>query len=295
MGTNFWWIYDVIFSIVAIVSIFSCAKKGFSRIIIMTIGSVAAILLSFMISQNSAGFIYENFIQKSSIKSVEDALEKYDPAVSVREVIESQDYGAKLEDGRVRKILESSDSMERLYEYANQASGTVVDTHENFKNTLTTGFTDLFSKQLGVKLPPYVTHELIEKISGNEELFIKTTEMLLKNPDDVPKYIEQNYIKKPAIKLVKAFVFMICYFIFMTIIRVVINKSFRFGLLNGYDRLDKFAGGLLGVIQAVAVLVVLAFLVRIMINIAGSEDSFISYESIEKTRFFKHIFNRIGG
>ena len=69
--------------------------------------------------------------------------------------------------------------------------------------------------------------------------------MILKNPDSVPSYIEENYIRKPALKLVKAFVFLISYLILMTVIRVVINRTFRFGLLNGYDRLDRFAGGLL--------------------------------------------------
>lgn len=293
MGTNFWWIYDVVSVAVVILSIYNCAKKGFSKILIMVVGCVVSILLASTISQKSSDFIYDKFIKKSSIESVEEALKEYDPAISVREAIEGQDYGAVLEDGRVRKILESDDCMERLYEYTNQASGDVVDTHENFKNTLTVEFTELFAKQIGVKLPPYVTNELIEKISGNEKLFIETTEMILKNPDKVPEHIEENYIRKPALKLINAFVFIISYFILITLIGVVINRTFRFGLLNGYDRLDKLAGGLLGIVQAVILLIITAVLVKIAINVAGSDDSFISYAAIEKTKIFKHIFNRI--
>ncbi len=232
---------------------------------------------------------------KRRIRRLSGTLSKrYYPAQSVREAIEDQGYGAVLEDSRVRKILESEDSIEMLYEYTNQAAGTVVDTPENFADTLTAGFTELFAKQLGGKLPPYVTHELIKRISGNDgAVAAKTTEMILKNPDSVPSYIEENYIRKPALKLVKAFVFLISYLILMTVIRVVINRTFRFGLLNGYDRLDRFAGGLLGVVYAAAVLVVIAVAVKIMINVAESDGSFLSYETVEKTKFFKYIFNRI--
>lgn len=293
MGTNFWWIYDILAAAIVVLSIYSCAKKGFSKIIVIVIGCVVSIFLASFVSQKSSQFIYDKFIKKTSIEAVEEAIEEYDPAVSVREVIEDQGYGAVLEDSKVKKILESDDSMERLYEYANQAAGDVVDTHENFKKTLTAGFTELFSKQLGVKLPPYVTHELTEKLSGNEKLFIETTEMLLKSPDDVPEYIEENYIRKPALRLIKAFVFIISYFIFMTLIRALIYKTFRFGLLNGYDRLDKFAGGLLGVVQAGAMLIVMAVIVKIMIHVAESEGSFISYETVEKTKLFRYVFDKV--
>ena len=64
-------------------------------------------------------------------------------------------------------------------------------------------------------------------------------------------------------------------------------------MLNGYDRLDRFTGGLLGVVYAAAVLVVMAVAVKIMINVAESDGSFLSYETVEKTKFFKYIFNRI--
>lgn len=175
MGTNFWWIYDIVSAAVVILSICACAKRGFSKILIMIIGCVVSIWLAAVISSRCSDFIYDKFIKKTSTEAVGDAIERYDPAQSVREAIEDQGYGAVLEDSRVRKILESEDSIEMLYEYTNQAAGTVVDTPENFADTLTAGFTELFAKQLGGKLPPYVTHELIKR-------FPEMTSCLLKLP-----------------------------------------------------------------------------------------------------------------
>lgn len=293
MGTNFWWIYDIIFAAVVIFSIYSCAKKGFSKIIILVIGCVVSIFLASFISQKSARFIYDKFVKKTSIEAVKDVLEDYSPALSVKEAVESQDYGAVLEEGRIKKILQSEDSIEMLYEYTNQAAGDVVDTHENFKLTLTEEFSKLLAKQLGVKLPPYAARELTQKISGNDKLFVETTEMLLKSPDKVPEYIEKNYVRQPALKLVRAFAFIICYFIFMMLIRVVIYKTFNLGLLNGYDKLDRFVGGVFGIIQAGALLIITAIIVKMMIQIAESDNSFLSYETVEKTRLFRYVFDYI--
>ena len=293
MGTNFWWLLDILTVAIVALCIYNCVKKGFSKIVVLIAGCVVSVFLAAAVSNSCSEIIYDNFIKESSIEGVETALEEYDPAMTVKEVIENSDYGAVLENGRVQKILKSDDSMIELYEYANQASGAVVDTYENFEADFMKEFTDMFSKHLGVKLPPYVTHELTEKISENKELFTETINVIVEKPEDVPEYIEKNFIRKPALRLVKAFVFIICYFIFMTIIRIVINKAFRFGLLNGFDKLDKIAGGVLGEIQGAVMLIILAVLVKILIHVAESEGSFISYETVEKTYLFRHVFDKI--
>ena len=294
MGTNFWWIYDLILAAVVISSIWNCAKRGFSKIIILLIGCAASVFLASLLSEKCSQFIYDSFVKKASIEAVNEALEEYDPALTIKEAVENQEYGAVLDAGKINKILQSKDPIEKLYEYTNQAAGSVVDTHENFKNTLTDNFSELLSKQLGLKLPPYVLRELDRRISGNGELFAETADMLFSKPKEVPGYIEENFIRQPALKLVRAFVFIIAYFIFMMVIRVVIYKAIDLGLLNGYDRLDHIMGGILGLIQAAAMVIVMAVLVKIMLHIAESEGSFISYETVEKTKLFRYVFDYIG-
>lgn len=294
MGTNFWWILDIITVAIVILCIYNCAKKGFSKIIILIAGCVVSVLLAMAVSNGTSEFIYDKFIKQSSIEGVESALEEYDPAMTVKEVIESQNYGAVVENSRIEKILRSDDCIIELYEYASQQSGTEVEENDKiFKEKFMRNFTDLFSKNLGVKLPPYVTHEIVEEISENEKLFMNVLTMVVEQPDEVPEYIEKNFIRQPALRLVRAFVFIICYFIFMTIIRIVINKTFKFGLLNGFDKLDKTVGGLLGIVQAGVMLIIMAVLVKILIRVAESDGSFISYETVEKTALFRYVFDKI--
>ncbi len=294
MNSNFWWIYDIIFIAAAVLSIYSCAKKGFSKIVILVVGCVVSIFLASFVSSRCSEFIYEKFVRQSSIDAVKETMEEYVPALSVKDAIESQDYGVVLDEGKVDKILRSEDPVEMLYEYTNQAAGAVVGTPEEFTNALTTGFSERFARQLGVGLPPYVLRELTEKLPGNYDLFVETTTKILKSPGNVPEYIEKNYIREPAMKLVSAFVFVISYFIFMLIIRVVVYRTVSLGLLNGYDRLDRIVGGVFGIVQAAVLLVIIAVIVRILIHVAESKDSFISYEAVEKTKLFKYAFDLTG-
>lgn len=293
MGTNFWWLYDIAFVAVALLSIFSCAKKGFSKIIILIIGCVVSLLLASYLSEKAAPFIYDSFIKKTTIEAIKETFEDYSPATSVKEAIEGQDYGAIVDEGKVGKILQAEDPVEMLYEYTNQAAGDVVDTHESYKKTLTVEFSKLLGKQLGTKLPPYVVRETTARLTDNDELFVETVNILLKKPNDLPEYIEENYVRKPALKLVRAFAFIICYFICMILIRIVVYKTFNLGLLNGYDKLDHIVGGLFGVIQAAALLIMTAVAVKILIQIAESDGSFLSYETVDQTRIFSRVFNYI--
>lgn len=293
MGEFYWWIYDAAFILIFFLCIYSSAKKGFSGILILVTGCVVSVFISSLISQKSSPYIYNTFIKRSSLKSVQEALVDYSPALGVKEAVEQENFGAVLDETRVKNLLESDDSIEMLYEYTNQSTGYVVVTHENYINILTSNFAELFAKQIGVKLPPYVVRELTQRMSGNSELFVETTKLLLKSPKNVPEYIEKNYIREPALKLVRAFVFVISYFTLMMIIRVVVYKVIRFGLLNGYDRLDHFAGGVFGVVQAAAVVIIGAVLVKIMIQVAESKGSFISYETIEQTKLFRYVFDYI--
>ena len=117
--------------------------------------------------------------------------------------------------------------------------------------------------------------------------------MIVDNPDQLPEFIEENYIRQPAKRIIKAAVFLIVYFILMIIIRIVINRTFEFGLLNGYDRLDRFMGGILGLAEALAAVIVIAVAVKVMINISESDNSLISIKAIEKTKIFRHFYNFI--
>lgn len=293
MGAEFWWIYDILATLVIIFFVVNCARKGFSKIIIIVIGCVVSITAAWFISSKTADFIYDRFVKENSIKTVEKTLEGYNPSNAVKDIIESHEFAGNVSTEKIEAILHTDNILDKLYDYANSEAGNVVGTADEFDSKVINGFADSFAKTAGVNLPPYVVNEITKSITGNEKLFNSTIHMIVDNPDDLPEFIEENYIRQPAKRIIQAAVFLIVYFVIMIIIRIVINRTFQFGLLNGYDRLDHFMGGVLGLAEAVAAIIIMAVAVKIMINISESENSFISTKAVEQTKIFRHFYNFI--
>ncbi|MBE6844170.1 MAG: hypothetical protein E7508_00455 [Ruminococcus sp.] len=290
MGGNFWWLLDALVIIITVLCVVNCSRKGFSKIIVTAIGCAASVAIAWIVSGYTSEMIYEKMFKKGNIEAVEAAVEEFNPEDAVKTIIESNELSGVLSNERIRTILENENSLNMLYEYANSEASNILDSRENFNKEIINGFAQAFAAQVGVNLPPYVAEEIVNHIENNEELFLSTVDMIINSPEKLPEFIEENYIREPAEKIVSAAVFLIVFFVLMTIIIIVANKSGDFGLLNGYDRLDKFAGGVMGIVVAFAVIMIIAFIVKIIINISENDNSFISMNTIENTKIFRHFY-----
>jgi uncharacterized membrane protein required for colicin V production len=290
MGGNFWWIFDAVVVVSAVLCVIHCAGKGFSKIIVTAIGCVASFAIAWMISKSAADMVYEKVFMKGNIEAVRIATEDYNPEDVIKMIIENNELSGVLSNEKIKNILEGEDSLEKLYNYANSEASNILDTKDGFEKNIINEFAKVFSSQVGANLPPYVAEGILSNISGNKEMFLSTVDMIMTNSDRLPEHIEENYIRKPAKRIVSATIFLIVFFVLMTIIILVANKSGKFGLLNGYDRLDKFAGGVLGCIEAISIIMIFAFIVKIIINISSDNNSFINVNTIEKTLLFKHFY-----
>ncbi len=290
MGENFWWILDIITVIVLVLCIIRCAHKGFSKIIITAVGCVISLVAAWIISGSSSEFIYNNFFKKSNIETLKASIKDYHPEEAIKNIIEENDLSGVLSTEKIESVLKSDNSISMLYEYANSESANILDTPENFKNNLINEFAKAFAAQAGVNLPPYVAQEIIDHIGNNEKLFKSTIKTLMTQPDKVPEYIEENYIRAPAKRIISSAVFLIVFFVLITIILLVTSRSQGFGLLNGYDRLDKFAGGLMGLIEGITIIMIIGVGMKILINISENENSFFSMNTIENTKVFRLFY-----
>lgn len=290
MGPNFWWVLDVIAVVALVLCILRCSRKGFSKMIVTAIGCVISLTAAWFVSKGSAGFIYDNFFKKGNIEAVETAIEDYKPEEVVKTIIESNELSGILNTETIKSILSGSNSLNMLYEYANSEASNILGTLENFKKEIINEFANAFAAQIGTGLPPYVAEEIVSHIENNEQLFISTIDMLLTDRDNMPEFIEKNYIRTPAKMIISSSVFLIVFFVLMTIILIVASRSPDFGLLNGYDRLDRFAGGLMGVVEGITVIMIIAVGLKLMINISENEGSFISMKTVENTKIFRHFY-----
>ncbi len=290
MGGNFWWVFDLVVVLIILFCVIGNAKKGFSRIIVTAIGCIISFAIAWVVSKSTAETIYNKMFMKGNIEAVQTAVEDYNPEDIIKTIIENNELSGVLSNENIKIILEKENSLDLLYEYANSRASNILDSKENFEKNIINEFAKAFSLQVGASLPPYVAEEIFNHIKNNEELFLMTIDMLMTDSKELPAFIEENYIREPAKRIVSCAVFLIVFFVLMTIIILVASKSGNFGLLNGYDRLDKFTGGVLGAVEAVAVIMIIAFIVKIIINISENDVSFISMNTIENTKIFKHFY-----
>ena len=291
MGSNFWWVFDAVTIAALALCIYRCMKKGFSRIIVTAIGCVISLVIAWIVSDNTSGLIYDHFVKDKNIQAVESAVKEFKPEDAIKSVIEQNEFSGILSNEKVKNILGDKRSLDVLYEYANSQASSVLGTRDEFKDDVVIGFAKLFADSVGVSLPPYVANEITENLSGNRELYMETIDMLINSPDKVPQFIEENYIRNMAKKIISSAIFLIVCFVLMTIILLVASKSIDFGLLNGYDRLDKAAGAILGFVAGIAIVMIISMAVKIMVNMEDNENSFISMNTIEKTVLFRHFYN----
>lgn len=293
MGGNFWWVFDLIVIAVIILFIANGARKGFSKIIVAAVGCIVSFAAAWTLSEFAADTIYDNMLKEGNIEAVDKAIEEYNPEDVIKTIIESNELSGVLSNENIKTILESENSLDLLYQYANSQASNILDSKENFEASVINEFAKAFSSQVGAALPPYVAEGILGHLSNNEEMFLMTVEMLMTDSDELPEYIEKNYIREPATKIVSCAVFLVVFFALMTVIIMVANKSEKFGLLNGYDRLDKFMGGVLGAVEGVAAIIVIAFIVKIIINMSESGTSFINLETVENTKLFKYFYTQL--
>ncbi len=290
MGSNFWWIYDLAAILIALICIVKCYRKGFSRIVITALGCAASLAIAYVVSKNTNGIVYDKFFKENNIKAVSLALNGYAPEDTIKSIIESNELSGVLSNDKVRDILKDGQDLDLLYEYANGKAANILDSKENFENNIITKFAENFAAQIGVNLPPYVVEEINEHIGMNKELFAETIDMLLNKPNEVPAFIEKNYIRDMGKKIISSIIFLVVFSVLMTIVFLVASKSVDFGLLNGFERLNKFAGALLGVVAAIAAIMLIAVAIKLIINMMDKENSFISLNTVEKTRIFKYFY-----
>lgn len=293
MGEKFWWVYDIVAIAVVVFFIWNGARKGFSRIIIFALGCVAAVGLGMLAGDKATDFVYDKFFMQSNIDKVDETLKEYQPEDIIKTIIEENDAVGVLSNEKIESILKSGNSLDKLYEYTNSESENVVSTQEIFDAEVINGFAEAFAEQIGISLPPYVISEITGSIENNEELFNSTIDMLVNSPEKMPQFIEENYIREPAKRIISAVIFLFVYCVLMVAVVIIVNKTTGFGLLNGYDRLDKFAGGLFGIVEAAAVMLLIATAVKLMINITESENSFLGLHTIEQTKIFKYFYEFI--
>lgn len=296
MGTQFWWFFDVAAVAILLVTIYLAGRKGFAKTIVVMLGYVLSMILAVSASGTLSETVYNNSVKQSNIKNIKKALDDNDLIEKTKYYIEGLGYSVTLDDEITTDILaKGGDVSESLYEYICNINGRQPDTQEGFREKLADGYADMMNSILKDKITDYELEIATEKIRKDIASFGDFLALYLGEDNQLAaEYIEENYTAGCASDIIKIFCFIIIVFVLMTIVRVIAGKLNDKEMLSPLgDIADHAVGGVLGIFEGAAVIVILTAVVRVLVIMGSNEMMLFNSEAINKTILFKHIYNLV--
>lgn len=295
MGTDFWWFFDVAAAALLLVSVFLAGKKGFSKVIVVMIGYVIAVAAALGVSGAISGFFYDNSVKQTNIKNITSVLERTDFTLETKNSIEGMGYNVRVNSDKLNDILSNSDEAlyDELYKYTNNINGKVVDTKESFNQKMTEGFAAITGDILSSELSVYEVSAAENAIISGEADFSEMVMLLYNgNYTEAATYIEENYTAPASKDIIKIFSFIIIIFVVMIIVRMIASVIDQKDSIRPLGSITEHVlGGALGAVEGAVLLLVAAAAVRACILLGNNEMVMFNSETIDKTIFFRHIFN----
>lgn len=299
MGTQFWWFFDAASAAVILIAVFLSGKKGFAKSIAVTIGWVVAMAAAFAVSGGAAGFFYGNAVKPSNVSAVENALRHSSITQKTKSYIEGLGYNVTVDEEKLSEIFSKStetDVYAELYKYVNNINGRVVDDEAAFNDKINNGFAEIMESLLADELTSYEAEAAAEKIRTYGQSGFKSDLNVICGSDTraAAELIEEQYTSGATSDIIRIFCFIIIVFVFMIIVSVIARKLSDGGAFSpAGDISDHVLGGILGAVEGIAVIFTAAAAVRALVILGSNEMMLFNSETIDKTIFFKHIYNLV--
>ena len=258
--------------------------KGFVRYVITMLGTVAAVLVAFLIANMSAENVYNKYFKTQLITSLENAAEQTDLSKLVSNELKNEGVDIDLSDEEIKNVL--------------SGAGTLV---ENTEKLLVSKGTDLdTAQQKGEELSEYIhsvmPQKLSEKLEGNKlgKSLSKAVKFTAEQIDEAVKalseggrtgaeYLEKNIFRPIALTFIRLCVFMTVYVLMEIVIRLT--------RMAGLTAANRFAGMALGLCKGGLYLVLIAFMVCTVINATENKLPKFNSAVFENTYLFSYFFD----
>lgn len=300
MGSQFWWIIDAVLVLIVAYVIFSNGKRGFTKVVIFCAGYVVASLAASVLSAVSAETFYDAAARGTNISAIETANSKVDFPRVFADAINAQDYGFQCTKEKVLQYItdpEHPDFDVELYHYVNRKNGSPVSEKGAFLNMLRTAFVNAYSKQIGERLPRYVQLYFRNEAQSNPEPMRELMHMLYggKNTKgQAAEFVEDSYSRAPTTEVLQIFVYLIIFsvlMVFAALISAFMQNKLFFNITSASEHVY---GGLLGVLESIAMVAVFTVVIRLIVLLTGDSLTLINERTIENTRLFKYLYDNLG-
>lgn len=286
------YVFDGAVIMILIVTALTGYCKGFVKYVITMLGTVAAVLVAFLIANMSAENVYNKYFKTQLITSLENAAERTDISKLVSNELKNEGVDIDLSDEEIKNVLSGAGTLAENTEKLLASKGADLDT----------------AQQKGEELSEYVhsvmPQKLSEKLDGNKlgSSLSKAVEFTTEQIDDTVKalsnggrtgaeYLEKNIFRPIALTFIKLCVFVVIYVLMEIVIRLILRLSGVFTRMTRLSAANRFGGMALGLCKGGLYVILIAFMVCTVINVTSDRLPQFNSITFENTYLFSYFFD----
>lgn len=299
MTTQFWWIFDALILFVAIYFIYSNAKRGMTKVIIMCIGYVAATVLSSVLSVVAAPTLYEVLARDSNLDAIVEMSADFDPAKVITDTVNAERYGVTVEQNKIEAFLlppDTADFIPKVYQHIVRQCGYEPTPQLNFHYLIQNAFAEEYSELMLQYLPDYAAATFREKIVQDTSVMYTIIENMYSSTNTAKgsaAYIEDTFVMESTIEVFRIFIYLILFSIIMVFVALLASALEYKLYFNVSSFSDHLLGGFLGLLEAGVMLVLLTIVARLLILLGGGKMLCFNEETVMETKLFHYLYEQL--
>lgn len=284
-------ILDLAVVVILILTAIAGWRKGLLRYVISSVGTVAAIIIAFLLADIITPTVYEKWIQPDIRDFIQERVEGFDIAKVVSDEIEDCGYNVKLSDKQLDEALSSQgDISAALAEFAqkngassDKAKSLKSDMEEFFETRFPGKFNGLFTNADNQKPKDGIEYTKAQAYDVVRALADKDT-------DSGVSYIEYNLVRPFVITAIKIIMTIALFIVISLVVKMIFAVAGIFDHVPVANGLNRFLGFLAGIVKGALYLLVIALGVSVLISTAGDTFGKLNTATIDKTLLFRHLF-----
>ena len=301
MNTFFWWIFDALVIIICATVIYSNAKRGVTKVLLLGVGYFIAALSASLVSMAMAPVLYNSVSQETTVSAIEHANRHFDLTASITGAVNAADLGITCDKGTIRSILEKEKNETdqvpaEIYRYIrSKYDGKELITMEQVRTLLKDAVIRDYGKQLDDYLPAYVRTNFERKMEQDQRMTGELVQMLSKQPTaaETLTYVEENFAKEPTLEVLQIFSYLILFSIVMVLAAVIAAMMENSIFFNNTRFRERVLGGLVGIIETTVMLMLLTLVVRLLVMLGGGKLLCFNEPTIEESIIFRHFYHHL--
>lgn len=300
MTTQFWWVFDALLVLVAGYFIYSNARRGVSKVLVMCIGYIVATVGSSLISAGVAPGLYEIMARESNIEAIVRMNREFDAAKALTDAVNAQNYGMDLEKSKTEAFLlppDTDEFVQNLYKYVVRKAGYEPVTELQFHYLMRDAFSAYYSDLMLEELPDYAAANFREALAQDVNVMytlIGNTYSSSMSAQSVAAYVEDTFVKESTIEVFRIFINLILFSIIMLFAALIASMLENRIFFNIYPATEHIMGGVIGLIEATMMVTLLTFGTRLAILLGGGTFLFFNEETVMASKLFSFFYDHLG-